>query len=134
MVSLRGVVRFEMNRPLFFANIKEPARGSIYRRSLVIEMKGKFTPRGEYDAIQEEARRARNIFANGDTLERFLESRQAGAAFPNTIYKYMNINTMEDSGNTIDRYAREEGTTWRVMRKARNLNPIAHPLDLTSDA
>ena len=40
MVSLRGMVRFEMDRPIFFSNIKEHARGSIYRRSLVIEMEG----------------------------------------------------------------------------------------------
>ena len=123
-----------MNRPLFFANIKEPAWDSIYRRSLVIEMKGMFIPKNEYDAIPDETRRARHIFAKGETLQRFLESRPAGAAFFNTIYKYMNMNTMEAARNTIDRYAREEGATWRVIRKACNLNPLAHPLDLTSNA
>ena len=134
MVSHRGMVRFEMNRPLFFAQIKEDAWDSIYRRSLVIEMKGKFTPMGEYEAIPEETRIARNIFAKGDTLKRFLESRPSGAAFFSIIYKYMNMNTMEDARNTIDRYAREEGATWRVMRQACNLNLAAPPLDLTPDA
>ena len=41
---------------------------------------------------------------------------------------------MEGSRNTIDRYAREDGTTWRVIRQACNLNLVAPPLDLTSNA
>ena len=52
MVSLRGMLRFELNQPLTFNNVRGEQWGSIYRRSLVVKMKAKFTPLSEYDAIR----------------------------------------------------------------------------------
>ena len=43
-------------------------------------------------------------------------------AFFNIIYRYMNSRTLEDSRRIIDKYARNEGTTWENMRLACNLN------------
>ena len=44
MGSARGVLRFELNRPLYFANIEKSNWDSIFRRSPVIEMKVIFFP------------------------------------------------------------------------------------------
>ena len=134
MVSIRGMVRFEMNRPLFLANIKEPERDSIYRRSRAIETKGRFIPKGEYGALPNGTRAAGNIFAKGDTMGRFIEIRHAGAAFFDTIYEYMNSRTMGASGNTIYSYAWEEGTAWRVIRNACNRPLGAPPLDISPNS
>ena len=126
MLSMRGMLRFELNSPLEFDNITDDNWDSIYRRSLVIEMKGRFLPSEEYDSLTEDEKATGSIFQKDDTLKSFLEERPAALAFFNIVYAYMNKRTMEESRSTIDSYARTEGTTWRVMRGACRL-PLQVP-------
>ena len=127
MISLRCSVRFELNKPLNFANVKEELRNSIYRRSLVVTTKGKFLPKYEYDALPPDAKESGYVSPKGDKLKGFLESKPADAAFLNIIYRHVNNHTIEDSRRIIDDYARTEGTTWRVMRVACNLQQEMGP-------
>ena len=122
ILSLRGLVHFEVNKPLVSPNAKEVAWGIIYRRSLVIEMKCKFFPRCEYDALPRDLKESEYIPPKGDTIKAFLESRPSDVAFFNIIYRYANIHTIEGSRIIIDDYARPDGTTWGEMRCARNLS------------
>ena len=93
MFSLRGMLRFGLNRPLTFNNAREEKWGIIYRRSLVIKMKAKSTQMPEYEEIHSVNREEAGIFANGDTLNPFLESRPAAAAFIVLIYDSVNLHT-----------------------------------------
>ena len=130
MVSVRGMLRFELNRPLTFANIEEPNWDSIFRRSLVIEMKAMFFPAVEFGKIPVERREAAGNSLKGDTLKKFPESGPAALAFIRALYRYMNDSTIEESMAKIDLYARSEGATWRVIRESFGLEVLKHPVDL----
>ena len=56
MLVMRGMLRFELNSPLTFSHITEDCWDSIYRRSLVMEMKGQFLPAEEYELLNEDER------------------------------------------------------------------------------
>ena len=43
MLPIGGLARFELNKPPNFDNVKEGARGIIYRMSLVVMVKGVLT-------------------------------------------------------------------------------------------
>ena len=118
MLRMRGMLRFELNNPLMFANVTEDSWDGIYRRAIVIDMKGQFPPKRRARVALGRRKNAGNISPKGDTLKNFLEARPAAAAFFNIIYAYMNNHTMEESRNTIDRYARKEGATWRITGEA----------------
>ena len=109
IVSVRGILRFELNRPLNFANIEESNWDSISRRSLVIEMKAKFPPAVEFENSPVDRRDAAGNSRKGDTLEKFLESGPAAMAFIRALYKYMNDNATEESRGEIDLYAMIDG-------------------------
>ena len=47
LIPLAGLLRFEPNRPLGFANVMEANWGSIYRISEVVKLKAKFPPPDE---------------------------------------------------------------------------------------
>ena len=64
------------------------------------------------------------IFVKGDALKSFLEIRPAAAAFFRLIYDFMNLHTIDECRHMIDDYARNEGTTWDVMREACNLDKV----------
>ena len=130
MVSTRGMLRFELNQPLTFNNVKEAQWDSIYRRSLVMRMKGKFIPAEEYRSLSEEQRQKSGFFIKGDTLKSFLESGPAASAFFNIIYNFMNEHSIDERRSMIDDYARNEGATWDVMRPACNLEKVAPPTSI----
>ena len=65
MVSVRGMIRFGLNRPLKFDNIDDPNRDSIFRRSLVVEMKVKFFPAVEFEKFPVDRRDAAGGFPEG---------------------------------------------------------------------
>ena len=88
MVRIRGMLRFVPNHPLTLNNVKEDQRGSFYRRSLVVKMKGKFPPPAEYAALDIDGEERMGIFAKGDTLKPFLGSRPAAADFSKIIWLY----------------------------------------------
>ena len=67
MVSARGILRFGLSQPLTFNNVKEAQRDSIYRRSLAIQMKGKFIPAAEYRSLSDEQRAKSGVFIKEDS-------------------------------------------------------------------
>ena len=116
-VPLRGLLRFELNKPLTFAGISESNWDSIYRRSLVVELRGKFVPHSEICGKA-------GVFPKDDTLKEFVESKPAAAVFLHLLVQHMNKHTMYECIEKIDSYARMGGgPTWRIMRKACNLGP-----------
>ena len=117
MIPLIGFLRFELNRPMKFANITESSWGSIYRRSLVIKLRGKFAPKSEIRGLP-------GVFAKDDTLKEFLESKSAASVFLRILLNHMNRYTFEESAAMIDEYARAPGgVTWSTMRFACRLPP-----------
>ena len=90
------MLRFELDQPLTFNNVREETRGSIYRWSLVVKMKGKFLPPSEYAALDIDNKEQMGIFVKGDTLEPFLESRPASASLVKLIrlYEYTHSRRM----------------------------------------
>ena len=64
-ISARGLLRFGIHRPLAFADVNEIKWGIIYRRSLVIELRGEFLPRAEL-------RGAPDVAANVDAMSDFV--------------------------------------------------------------
>ena len=79
MVSLRGMLRFELNQPLAFNNVREEQWGSIYRRSLVVKMKGEFPPPSEYAALDIDNKEHMGIFVKDDTLKSFFGKSACGS-------------------------------------------------------
>ena len=130
MLSLGGSVRFELNKPLTFTNVKADARDIIYRRSLVITTKSKFSPHRAYDALPIDLKESGYISPRGDTLEGFVESRPAASAFFNIIYRYVATRAISGSRGIIGDYARNEGNTWVQMREACLLSKVHAPRDL----
>ena len=130
MVSFRGMIRPELNRPLRFANIEGSNWDSIFRGSLVVEMKAKFFPAVAFDKFPVDKREAAWNFRKGDTLKKFLESGPAALAFIRALYRYMNDNATKESRGEIDIYARSDGATWRVIREACGLSIQKPPVDL----
>ena len=64
------------------------------------------------------------IFVKGDALKSFLEIRPAAAAFFRLIYDFANLHTIDECRQMIEDYARNEETTWGVMRDACNLDKV----------
>ena len=126
LISMKGMKRFELNRVLRFVNISEQTFDSIYRRSLVINLQAKFTPEAEYRSLPESDAAASGVFAKAGSLKSFLSSPPAGAAFLQILFSFMSRNSASQCAERIDTYARTEGTTWQVMRFARNL-PTSRP-------
>ena len=87
MLSIRVLVRLDLHKPMFPPNVKEEARGIIYRRSIAIATHGKFSTQCEYDALPPDLKESGYIPHKGDTLKMFLESRPAASAFFNIIYR-----------------------------------------------
>ena len=111
-IPLRGFLRFELNRPMRFANITESNWDSIYRRSLVVRLRGEFVPRAEL-------RGDTGVFAKDDALKDFLDSKSAASVFLRILLNHMDKYTVEESSSMIDEYARTPcGATWRTMRFA----------------
>ena len=67
------------------------------------------------------------VFPKDDDLEKFLESRQADGALLRVIYTFTNMHTIEECRQMVDDYARNEGTTWAVMREACGLSEVVAP-------
>ena len=63
MASLRRMMRFDLNRPLTFNNARGKQWGRIYRRSLVMKMKGEFLPPSEYASLGFDNKEEKGIFA-----------------------------------------------------------------------
>ena len=120
-------MRFQKSQVPSLRNAHEEHWASIYRRSLVVKMKAKFIPVEEYDAISAEMKRGTGVFPKGDGLEKFLESRPAAGAFVRVIYTFMNMYTIDGCWQMIDDYARNEGTTWAVMREACGVSEVVAP-------
>ena len=59
MLCMRGFLRFELNNPLMIANVTEDNCDIIYRRSPVLDMKGRFLPEEEYGTLSEEEKRGK---------------------------------------------------------------------------
>ena len=122
MMSLRIMGRFELNRPLVPPNVKAEARDLIYRMSLAIAMKGKLSPKCEYDAQPTDLQEPGYIPPNSDNLKGFIGGRPSDSAFFNIIYRYVNGRAIADSRRIIDDYARAEGATWGKC-EARAISP-----------
>ena len=88
-VPLRGFIRFELNKPLKFTGINESNWDSIYRRSLVVNLRGKFDPPSEIFGKP-------GVSPKDDTLKEFVESKPAAAVFLRLLVQHMNTHTMEE--------------------------------------
>ena len=127
MLPTGGLVRFQTSNPPSFCDAREEHWDSIYGRSLVIKMKATFAPVEQYDALHAEMKVGNGVFPAEDDLGKFLESRQAADAFIRVVYAFMNMYTIEDCRQMVDDYARNEGTTWAVMRAACGLSEVVAP-------
>ena len=100
-----------------FANITESSWDSIYRRPLVIRLRGKFAPRAEL-------RGDPGVFAKDDTMEDFLESKSAASVFLRILPNHMDKYSVDESSSMIDEYARAPGgVTWSTILFACRLSP-----------
>ena len=70
------------------------------------------------------------VFPKGGGIGKFLESRPAGGAFVMVICTFMNMYAIEDCRQMIDDYARNEGTTWAVMKEACGLSEVVAPSNI----
>ena len=118
LISLPGLLRFELNRVLNFSNIKEETFDSIYRRSMVIRLQATFTPKIEYEKLEKAKASELGIFPRDDSIRCFLPSKADGAAFLRILLSFMRHNTARECQDRIDTYARYEGATESVMRNA----------------
>ena len=95
-------MRFELNRPLKFTDVKDSTWCIIYRRSLDIQLKERFVPKQELCGRP-------GTFAKHGTLGDFLESGPAGAVFPRLLFRHMSTFNMEESHRMIGDYSRNPG-------------------------
>ena len=115
-VPLCGFVRFDLNESLRFEGVTESTWGSIYRRSLVATLRGKFPP-------QSESCGAPGVFPKDDTLKISWGSMPAAAVFLHLLVGHMHRFPIAESTEMIDKYARtQNGPTWKTMRTARNIH------------
>ena len=114
-VPMRGFLRFELNKPQKFVGINESTWGSIYRRSLVVTLRGNF-------AHQSEICGTPGVFPKDDTLKIFLGSMPEAAVSIHLLAEQMNRFAIAESMEMIYTYERmPNGPTWKTMRVARNL-------------
>ena len=84
---LRGLLRFELNKPLKFTGINESIWACIRKRSLVANLRVKFAPPSEICAKP-------GISPKGDTLKEFAESKPEADVFLHLLAQHMNAHTM----------------------------------------
>ena len=90
-------------------------------------MKATSIPVGEYESLPFDIKEITGVFAKGGNLKKFLVSRQADGAFVRVIYTFTNTYMIDDFRQMIDECARNEGTTWAVMRAACGLGKVLAP-------
>ena len=111
-------MRFQKDHEPSFQNAHVGQWGSVYRRDLAIQLKAASIHVEEYEDLPVEIKATMGVLSKDDKLKNFRESRQDDDAFFMIIYDCMNMYTVEGGRQKIDDYARNEGTTWAVMRKA----------------
>ena len=122
-----GLMRFQSSQSPSFCNAREEHWDSIYIRSLLIKMKAAFIPVEEYEALPAEMNGGAGVFPKDGDLEKFIESRQAAGAFVRIIYAFINMYKIADCRQMIDDCARNEGTTWGLMREACGITEVVEP-------
>ena len=109
-ISARGLLRFGRHRPLAFSDVNEINWDIVYRRSLVIELRGELLPRSE---IREENGSVGNVSAMKD----FLGSMSAASVFIRHLLSHIGKYTVGEYTSTTDGHDRGPGgLTWRTMR------------------
>ena len=65
LISLPGLLRFELSRVLNFSNVKDETFDIIYMRSMVIRLQATFIPTIEYEKLQKGKALELGIFSEG---------------------------------------------------------------------
>ena len=130
-VELVGWKIFEMNSPLRFQSVTAETFNSIMRRSLVVELKGRFLSAEQMEEARERgAPLADNVLLKDPSFKSFVKSPQAVAAMWRVIEGYLCSTDRQTCVKIIDGYVdggADAGLTDSVIREACGLPPRVVP-------
>ena len=121
LVELIGWKRFELNNLMRFVGVDETSFVSIFRRSLVVEYKGRFTTAAKIERIGGAAKAAKvGIFEMKNDLKDFLKGKCAAQLLFKLVHGAM-MDTPKDAMHAfIEEYVEslDEGLTRQKIREA----------------
>ena len=127
LLEITGWKRFETNKVMQFQGVSTDTFNSIWRRSLVIEFKGRFYDltniMTKYGSLEKAARQG--VFPRDPTMKDFLRSPAGIGASLHMTFGWLQARSEQDCRDIIEEYVThglDQGLTRSTMQHACNID------------